>query len=109
MVRTKELKSKPGANHLNLIQVNLTNLIQVNLTNLESQNCSKKTLRQEIKVKGSVAHPFQPRLVEEEGTGRSVLVDPINQVSTIIIRSTRLQLSYLYQPGLNHFHSINRV
>ena len=55
MVRTKELKSKPGANHLNLIQVNLTNLIQVNLnnliqvnlTNLESQNCSKKTLRQE--------------------------------------------------------------
>ena len=33
-----------------------------------------------IQVKGSVAHPFQPRLVEEEGTGRSVLVDPINQV-----------------------------
>ena len=24
MARTKELKSKPGANHLNLIQVNLT-------------------------------------------------------------------------------------
>ena len=26
MARTKELKSKPGANHLNLIQVNLTKL-----------------------------------------------------------------------------------
>ena len=38
------------------------------------------TLTTRIQVKGSVAHPFQPRLVEEEGTGRSVLVDPINQV-----------------------------
>ena len=34
MARTKELKSKPGANHLNLIQVNLTNL--------ESQNCRRR-------------------------------------------------------------------
>merc|ERR1711874_278858 len=50
IVRQEESKSKPGANHLNLIQ-----------------------------VKGSVAHPLQPRLIKEEWTGRTIVVDPINQ------------------------------
>ena len=40
--------SKPGPNHLNLIQ-----------------------------VKGAVAHAFQPRLVQERRGGRAVVVDPL--------------------------------
>ena len=38
MARTKELKSKPGANHLNLIQVNLTKVKIVTRRHCDNKN-----------------------------------------------------------------------
>ena len=57
--------SKPGPNHLNLIQ-----------------------------IKGAVAHAFQPRLVQEGRGGRAVVVDPLkdnhlasSHLNTILLSS----------------------
>ena len=44
------------------------------------ESVSEKAAEFNPQVKGSVAHPLQPRLVKEEWTGKAIVFDPINQV-----------------------------